>query len=136
VASCGLGLWINDSKFSYDSNESYERKIISMPAFEDFKKHPAGEALLLRLVNMYPNYRVYRCCYGHTQVAEGGLDAGLEIGVKAWDLAATELLMRESGKAYYSFICPGFYDRYIAVYGETELVESIRTVFDNLSVSR
>jgi fructose-1,6-bisphosphatase/inositol monophosphatase family enzyme len=126
----GQGVTIDNRRLPRVDAAPAGRRILVIPAYQDFLKHPAGAALMSRIVELFPNYRIFRCCYGHSQVARGAIDAGIEIAVKSWDLAATRLLMEETGQSYHSRPAPGYEDSYTAVFGKRETVRELEVLFD------
>lgn len=48
----------------------------------------------------HPRLRSYTDCYGHTLAAQGSIGALADYGLRAWDLAATQLLVEEAGGEY------------------------------------
>jgi histidinol-phosphatase len=131
IAVYSQGVWHNKQKLTTRPDKLSSSVVIALPAFEDFLKHSSSELLFLNIVRTYPNYRVYRCCYGHSQILQGGCDAACEIAVHHWDLAATQLLMEETGLTYYSQICAGYNDRHIAVFGQDNHVQLLKEIFNS-----
>jgi fructose-1,6-bisphosphatase/inositol monophosphatase family enzyme len=124
------GVMINGQTLVHVDPAPAGHAILAIPSYQDLLKHPAGAVLMTRIAECFPNYRVFRCCFGHSQVARGAIDAGIEIAVKPWDLAATRLLMEETGQSYHSLPAPGFENSYTAIFGKRETVRELKVLFD------
>jgi histidinol-phosphatase len=59
-----------------------------------------------------PHLRCYADCYGHAMVARGALDALAELRLARWDVAATEIIIKEAGGAVRLTPTPGVEGRY------------------------
>lgn len=100
-ASRGLGAWCNGRRLHVRDVKpaAVRREVISAGDRARFVQCGAGGAFD-RLMREYPNARGYVDCIAHVFAAEGWIGAAVDYGVKLWDIAATELLIEESGGRY------------------------------------
>jgi fructose-1,6-bisphosphatase/inositol monophosphatase family enzyme len=130
-AAFGLGAFRNGIQLStrHISHEHLGRKaLVVIPAREDFVRYVDESAVFNRITAEYPNHRIFRTCYGHTCVILGYADAAIEYSVRAWDLAATQLLIEEVGGRYEEIRevnMPGGGPFYGAVFGKQGLVNCL-----------
>jgi fructose-1,6-bisphosphatase/inositol monophosphatase family enzyme len=130
-AAFGLGAFRNGQRLSmrHTPNESIGRKpLLVIPAREDFVQHVDESAVFNQITAEYPNHRIFRTCYGHTCVVLGYADAAIEYSVRAWDLAATQLLIEEAGGRYEQIRevgVPAVGRFYGAVFGEQRIVNCL-----------
>ncbi len=61
--------------------------------FDNAGQRPAFE----RMAREIPKLRGYTDAFGHAQVLSGGVDAMVDFDLNPWDLAASEVLVREAG---------------------------------------
>lgn len=100
-AGRGLGAWCNGQRLRIRdaAPRTVRREVISAGDRARFVMCGAGRAFD-RLLREYPNARGYVDCIAHVFAAEGLTGAVVDYGIKLWDIAATELLIREAGGRY------------------------------------
>ena len=84
-----------------------------------------------RLTRLHPQVRTYADCFGHTLAARGAVGAMVDFGVRIWDIAATELLIREAGGKY---VCVQTVERpdgtlYGIIFGKAKVVDWLVPLF-------
>lgn len=97
-AARGLGAWRNRRRLRLRdvARAKLADEIISAAdrsRFADFGSAGAFD----RLLRCHRHVRGYYDCIGHAYAAEGVIGAVIDYGVKAWDIAATRLLVEEAG---------------------------------------
>jgi fructose-1,6-bisphosphatase/inositol monophosphatase family enzyme len=103
-----LGTFCNDNKvtlasYRFKSPSPRGGENIIIPALADFVKYRDDADKFYRITRSFTNHRIFRTCYGHTCAVTGMCDAGLEYDVGPWDLAATRLLIEETGGKFSVF---------------------------------
>lgn len=100
-AGHGLGAWCDGRRLRVRdvAPTGVRREVVSAGDRARFVLCGAGGAFD-RLLREYPNARGYVDCIAHVFAAEGLVGAAVDYGVKLWDIAATELLIREAGGRY------------------------------------
>ena len=100
-AGRGLGAWCDGRRLRVHdvAPKAVRRQVISAGDRARFVMCGAGGAFD-RLLREYPNARGYVDCIAHVFAAEGLIGAAVDYGIKLWDIAATELLVREAGGRY------------------------------------
>ncbi len=76
-----------------------------------------------RLAREVPMLRGYTDAFGHAQVVGGGVDAMVDLDLKIWDAAATQILVPEAGGRCETLALPD--DRIGLVFGSPALVEQL-----------
>lgn len=131
TAAFGLGVFCNGQQLRLQQRPKAQMEreaLIVVPARDDFLRHTDKSVVFNRITAAYPNHRIFRTCYGHTCAALGHVDAAIEYNVRAWDLAATRLLIEEAGGRYEQvreINVPTIGPLYGAVFGEAVLVERL-----------
>lgn len=98
----GQGAWLNDQRLRIqDLPEDVDLQAELMgigdrPQFARVGRLHHWDALHAA----HPRVRAYTDCWGHSLAAQGSIGALADYGLRAWDLAATQLLMEEAGGAY------------------------------------
>jgi len=115
-AARGLGAWCNGKRIAVAPGRPLNDCIVSVPAEHHFRL--AGIATSHeKLRAQAPHLRCFADCWAHAMVARGSLDAVVEFRLCRWDIAASEVLVEESGgralirDAPYA---PGKYDAILA----------------------
>jgi fructose-1,6-bisphosphatase/inositol monophosphatase family enzyme len=100
-AGLGLGAWCDGRRLRIRDvvPTGVAREVIAAGDRARFVMCGAGGAFD-RLLREYPNARGYVDCIAHVFASEGLIGAAVDYGVKLWDIAATELLIREAGGRY------------------------------------
>jgi histidinol-phosphatase len=107
-AAQGLGAWCGEDRLQVAPPRPRNELLLSL-ALDRFAAAPAPIAPL-------PHLRCFADCYAHAMVARGAVDALAELRLARWDVAATEILIREAGGAVRitpTADSPGRYDCYI-----------------------
>jgi histidinol-phosphatase len=99
TAGLGLGAFRNGRRIrlrDLGRGEDLEREVIA--SAERYRFARCGAARRFdRLQRAHPLVRTYADCLGHTLAVEGRVGAMVDYGIRLWDIAATELLVREAG---------------------------------------
>lgn len=100
-AGLGLGAWCNGRRLRVRDvrGPAVRREVVSAGDRARFVMCGAGGAFD-RVLRDYPNARGYVDCIAHVFAAEGLIGAAVDYGLKLWDIAATELLIKEAGGRY------------------------------------
>ena len=75
-----------------------------------------------RILAAHPVVRTYTDCFGHALAIEGAVGAMVDFGLRAWDLAATEILITEAGGRYVETRRGDTFD---VVFGKPAVVEKL-----------
>jgi histidinol-phosphatase len=99
TAGLGLGAYRNGRRVrlrDLDRGEKLDREVIASAERSRFAR--CGRAKRFdRLQRAHPVVRTYADCLGHTLAVEGRVGAMVDYGIRLWDIAASELLVREAG---------------------------------------
>lgn len=99
VAADGLGAVCNGNtlpRLVDVSPDAIDDEIIACGERRQFAK--AGRIYLFdKLMRAHDGVRTYCDCFGHSLAVEGAVGAMIDFNVHIWDVAATEVLMREVG---------------------------------------
>jgi len=115
-AARGLGAWCNGNRIACAPPRPISDCIISIPAEHHFRLAGIAESHE-KLRAQAPHLRCFADCWAHAMVARGSVDAVVEFRLARWDIAASEVLIEESGgralirEAPYA---PGKYDSILA----------------------
>jgi fructose-1,6-bisphosphatase/inositol monophosphatase family enzyme len=91
----GQGVRLHD----VPSEESIQHEIIGIGERKQFAE--AGKAAVFdNLMRSHGSVRTYCDCFGHALAFEGCLGAMVDYNLRIWDVAATELIIREVGGAF------------------------------------
>lgn len=99
-ATLGQGTFVKGSAIKMHQTPESTQGIV-MPARADFTKYGNEESLFDRLTGVFPNYRVFRSCYGHTSTLLGHTCMTIEHDVHIWDIGATRILIEEAGGLFH-----------------------------------
>lgn len=134
AAALGLGTTINGSPMSFTGRLSQPTSIV-IPAREDFHKYSDDDFIFEKITKDYPNYRVYRSCYGHTSTLLGHTALTIEHDVHLWDISATRILIEEASGSFRVLrnkTNPNGDIVYSVVFGITSVVEKVFNVLGPL----
>lgn len=99
-AGFGLGCFKNGSQCQkiqvHDFKKAPRMGISPACAFEV----TGDQKLFNKLVKAFPNFRSYWTVYSHSLTATGGLHLAVEWNLRSWDIAATEIIITESGGVF------------------------------------
>lgn len=98
-AGKGLGAYVGNKKIELPENQTGAQAVV-LPARADFQRNNNEDLLFHQLTCHFGNYRVFRCCYGHTTTLLGQTRLTLEHRVHIWDIAASQILIEEAGGKY------------------------------------
>ncbi|MCB0346025.1 MAG: hypothetical protein KDD66_12970 [Bdellovibrionales bacterium] len=131
LACKGAGVSINNKPLVKPSR-AYPKPRVATSNCANFMRQGDESAVFESLHLNFPNSRIYSSCYAHSCTVEGGFDAMVEWNVKLWDLAATELLIVESGGKYVEVTSPeaAKNDRISAVFGSSHVVDHLCRVIE------
>lgn len=100
-AGKGLGAFKNDERIKLaDLTQLTGNERISISPPEIFLRYNGSTDAFDKILELCPNIRVFRSCYGHTTAITGSTDAMVEYNVRIWDIAATQILVEEAGGSY------------------------------------
>lgn len=133
AGALGLGATRNGERIRLPAGPSAppdENEIIAIGDRRQFVS--CGQAAVFdRLMRSGPIVRTYSDCFGHALAIDGRVGAMVDFDLRIWDLAATEVLVREAGGR---FVCvnagaPGTEAaaRYNVVFGKPHVVEWLET---------
>lgn len=96
LATRGGGTTLNGNHVRVSQETQLQNAIISCSdsyCFDLWEARP----MLNRLVEAIPKLRAYTDAFGHAQTICGRVDAMVDLALKDWDIAATQLLVEEAG---------------------------------------
>ena len=98
-AGAGLGAFCNEHRISIHdvkSPEAIKDEVIAVGDRSQFVR--VGMTKVFdSLMRSYPHVRGYTDCFGHALAAAGSVGAMVDVGIRLWDIAATEVLIAEAG---------------------------------------
>ncbi len=98
-ATRGLGAFRDSTRLRLAPPESVDDEIVAVGDRRQFVG--VGKlAVFERLLAGHPVVRTYSDCFGHALAIEGSVGAMVDFGLRAWDVAATELLVTEAGGTF------------------------------------
>jgi len=113
----------HDTGWQDRSNE-----VIALATRANFTRYVDDGMTFESLLRANQNVRIFRTCYAHTCAVTGMTDAMVEWEVRPWDIAATRLLVEESGGKYVTLRDidrPGVGRVHSAVFGRPETVDRL-----------
>ena len=127
-AAWGQGTWANGQKIILPSfaGELDGSQHVGLSRRLSFLRMGDEGKLFDRLALFNPNHRIYATCFAYSGAAAGKLDAAVDWNVRAWDRAATQILVEEAGGKFVSLREtdePLFERRYCSVFGKPEVVD-------------
>jgi len=97
-AAEGLGAYCNGKRISIgDARSDYS--IIATSTRGNYQR-TGQEQLFDKLLEAYPDTRIYYDSFPYGHVAQGHISAMVEFNLKLWDLSPVEVLIREAGGVY------------------------------------
>jgi fructose-1,6-bisphosphatase/inositol monophosphatase family enzyme len=99
-AMVSQGAFANDVALQMRHTPKSQQGIV-MPARADFTKYDNEEHLFNKISSEFPNYRVFRSCYGHSSTLLGHTCMTIEHDVHIWDVVATRVLIEEAGGLFH-----------------------------------
>lgn len=100
-AAKGWGAFKNEQRIKIaDLDKLTGKERISITTPENFLRFNGCKDTFNKILESFPNIRVFRSCYGHTTAITGSTDAMVEYNVRIWDIAATQILVEEAGGSY------------------------------------
>lgn len=121
----GEGVCLNGERLTWE-DEYLERITISKPV--NFKREGDESSLFTKIVERFPNIRVFDSCYATTCALTGGTAAMFDCNVKIWDIGASKVLVEELGGVYRELRCTQS-GRYTVAFGRESLVAELETLF-------
>ncbi len=127
-AALGFGTWVNDSQIAICDYEGLfdGSQRIGISRRSHFLRHGDKKGLFDLLTRKNPNFRTYASCYNYVAPATGRLDAGVDWHVRAWDRAATQIIIEEAGGKFVSIeesSAPLYERRFSSVFGKPRAVD-------------
>jgi fructose-1,6-bisphosphatase/inositol monophosphatase family enzyme len=129
AGASGLGVYRNGKPIRLSAEEAHwpvEQEILAIGERRQFVS--CGRADVFdSLMQSALSVRTYCDCFGHALAIDGRVGAMVDYNVSIWDIAATELLVRESG-GLFVHVNAGDYNerdgsRYHVVFGKPHVVE-------------
>ncbi len=127
LSACfGEGVRINNKSYE-PQRRTYPTARIALSNRANFMRVGDESALHNTLLTEFSNSRIYSSCYAHSCTVTGGFDALVEWNVSLWDVAASELLIVESGGKYVDVTSSQAAEqgRVSAVFGAPQTVDQI-----------
>lgn len=121
-ASKGQGAWMNGK--SIQVGEGVGEPIIATADRAQFQR-VGREGALDRIMLRFPHVRAYSDCFGHAMAVRGSAGAMVDFGIRAWDLAASRVLVEEAGGRYEVVHQDG--DRFCVILGRPAVVQAVLT---------
>ncbi len=125
----GLGAYCNGRRIQLSTEGSastVEQEIIAIGDRRQFVSCGQTEVFDF-LMQSAPIVRTYCDCFGHALAIDGRVGAMVDYGVHIWDLAATEVLVREAGGLFVQVNAndqgAGASSRFNVVFGKPQVVE-------------
>lgn len=97
--AAGLGAYRNEEVLRIDDlpdEDAIEGVLLAVGERRQFVD-AGNDELFDRLMRLHRHVRTYCDCFGHALTIEGSIAAMLDCGLRIWDIAATELLIKEAG---------------------------------------
>ena len=127
VGAQGLGVFRNGRRLS-QLGELNAVPRLYLGSRHQFVREGDSSELFEKASRRVPNVRIFCTCYGFTGLVNGEADVAVEFGLKIWDLAAAELLVKEVGGEYVSLgeqVTASGVRLYGAAFGKRELVREL-----------
>lgn len=122
-AAKGRGAFWNKRKLTIGSAEPLQAgDVIATSNRKTFERSGEG-AVFDALHAWHGSARMYYDCFSHSLAARGSLAAVVEFNLAPWDLAPSEIIIREAGGEFVTVATEGA--RSSAVFGRTAAVRSI-----------
>ena len=127
IGAKGLGVYTNGKKLAELSKPSTSPRLYIASRDQFLRYGDKGELFDL-VAKKYSNLRIYKTCYSFTGVINDQADIVVEYGLKIWDLAAVEVLIKEVGGDFVKIeeqSLPSGLRVCGAVFGKKELVTEV-----------
>lgn len=98
-AARGLGAHCNGERIRLTDTEAIDDEIVAMGDRAQFVR-TGRETLFDGLMRDHRWARTYADCFGHALAIDGSVGAMIDVDLKPWDVAATEVLVTEAGGRY------------------------------------
>lgn len=124
AAGRGLGASCNGAAVRVAPRRVVSECLVSVSSYRDFEKAQMEEGYL-RLSREVKSMRGNLDCWTHAMAARGAFDAVVEFALNRWDIAPTEVLIREGGGACVirpSRVTPGKVD---AAFGNAHTLDEV-----------
>jgi histidinol phosphatase-like enzyme (inositol monophosphatase family) len=95
-AARGHGAWCNGKRVHVAPPREFHDCIISAPAEHHFRLAGIADSHA-QLRAQAPHLRTISDCFAHAMIARGAIDALTEFRLSRWDIAASEIIVREAG---------------------------------------
>jgi histidinol-phosphatase len=95
-AARGAGAWCGDRRIQVSPSRELSDCIISIPAEHHFRVGGIADRHA-KFGTRFPHIRSFADCWAHAMVARGSIDAVAEFNLSRWDLAASEIIVKEAG---------------------------------------
>jgi len=127
VGGRGVGVSVNGVPFQRETGESRSRLTISKPV--NFQRVGDESLLFTKIIERFPNIRIFDSCYATTCALLGGAGAMFDCNVKIWDIGASKVLVEELGGVYRELRCT--HDgRYTVAFGRESMVQELEELFN------
>jgi myo-inositol-1(or 4)-monophosphatase len=136
-AGVGLGIFCNEEKLEQtcsDSNRNDRELRIATAKRSNYMRWSDDSSFFDRLVNRFPSFWVYDCCYSHTAVLLGAAEAMVDYNVKLWDVSPLKVLAEEAGGRYHCLSRrerPGGLVSYSVTFGAPAVVSQIVSIYES-----
>lgn len=94
----------------------------------NFSRYEDEGELFDKIVQTYPNLRVFDSCFAYSCAASGGIDVMIDYNVRLWDISACRILCEEAGGGF-AWVkqkqTPKGFTTYGAVFGKKLAVEQV-----------
>jgi len=129
-AAAGLGAFRGRDRLRLVEPESVDEEIV---AIGDRRQFVAIGKLDVfeRILAAHPVVRTYADCFGHALAIEGSVGAMVDFGLRVWDIAASEVLVREAGGRFVEIArraTPEGATTYDVLFGKPAVVERLLKV--------
>lgn len=102
-AALGCGAYRNTTKLDLRLHTpdpvALNRRVATSPPW-NYLREGGNLQAFSKLMNVFPNLRIYHSCYTQALAAGGGVDASVEWNLKIWDLAAAQIIVEEAGGSF------------------------------------
>lgn len=123
----GVGVSLNGAPFERERGEHRNRLTISKPV--NFQRVGDESLLFTKIIERFPNIRIFDSCYATTCALLGGAGAMFDCNVKIWDIGASKVLVEELGGVYRELRSTSD-GRYTVAFGTGAMVEELEKLFN------
>ena len=131
-AAAGMGVFLNGRPLERVAADLRGAPIIVTTAPENFAKNGLLDRFCA-IQRHFGNTRIYRDCFAHSRVVEGGASAMVDANVRLWDIAATRLLVEESGGRFVEtdrWTTPEGAEYHTCIFGRADLVDTLCAIMN------